>query len=178
MRKGLFVVIGLAVLLVGLFAVVGTNEAAAEVSVSINLGPPPIVVPEPPEVVLVPRSRVYFVPHQDIDVFFYGGFWWSPRGDRWFRARAYNGPWGVVERRRVPAYVTRIPKDYRVRYERERRIPYGQWKKGSKHPRKEERREMKEREKERRELDRGRREHEKDGREREKEDRGDRGPGR
>ncbi len=150
MRKGMFVVIGLAVLFGGLFAVGGTKEAAAEVSVNINLGPPPIVVAEPPEVVLVPRSQVYFVPHQDIDVFFYGGYWWSPRGDRWYRANAYNGPWGVVERRHVPVYVSRVPRDYRVRYERERRIPYGQWKKESKHHRKEERREMREHEKENR----------------------------
>jgi hypothetical protein len=164
MRKGLFGVIGLAVLLGVLFAVFGTNEAAAEVSVNINLGPPPIVVAEPPEVVLVPRSQVYFVPHQDIDVFFYGGFYWSPRGDRWYRAKAYNGPWGVVERRRVPSYVTRVPRDYRVRYERERRIPYGQWKKGPRHHQKEVRKEMKE--------------HEKDRRGHEREDRGDRGHGR
>ena len=163
MRKGLFGVIGLAILLGGLLAILGTNEAAAEVSVSINLGPPPIVVAEPPEVVLVPRSQVYFVPHQDIDVFFYGGFYWSPRGDRWYRANAYNGPWGVVGRRHVPAYVTRVPKDYRVRYERERRIPYGQWKKGP-HRQKEVRKEMKE--------------HEKDRREHERDDRGDRGHGR
>ncbi len=178
MRKSLFVVIGLAVLLVVLFAAGGTKEAVAQVDVRINIGPPPIAVPEPPEVVLVPRSKVYFVPHPEIDVFFYGGYWWSPRGDRWYRARAYNGPWGVVERRLVPAYVSRIPKDYRVRYERERRIPYGQWKKDSMHPRKEERREMKEREKERREIEKGRREHDIEKREREREDRGDRGPGR
>lgn len=150
MRKGMFGVIGLAVLLGGLFATGGRKEAAAEVSVNINLGPPPIVVAEPPEVVLVPRSQVYFVPHQEIDVFFYGGYWWSPRGDRWYRARAYNGPWGVVERRHVPVYVSRVPKDYRVRYERERRIPYGQWKKESKQHRKEERKERKEHEKENR----------------------------
>jgi hypothetical protein len=106
-----------------------SGPARAEVSVSINLGPPPIVVAEPPGVVLIPQSQVYFVPDPQIDVFFYGGYWWSPRGDRWYRARAYNGPWGVIERSRVPRAVIYVPGDYRARYERERHYPYGHWKK-------------------------------------------------
>jgi hypothetical protein len=111
-------------------AVVGFSPPArAEVSVSINLGPPPIVVAEPPGLVLVPQSQVYFVPDPQIDVFFYGGYWWSPRGERWYRARAYNGPWGVIERHRVPRAVVYMPRDYRTRYVRERHVPYGQWKK-------------------------------------------------
>ena len=69
------------------------------------------------------------VPDPNIDVFFYGGYWWSPRGERWYRARAYNGPWGVIERHRVPPAVIYVPRDYRARYERERHVPYGQWKK-------------------------------------------------
>src|SRR5512143_1758268 len=109
-------------------AVMGFSEPArAEVSVSVNLGPPPIVVAEPPEVVLVPRSQVYFVPGLEFDVFFHNGYWWSPRGDRWYRARAYNGPWRIIDRRHVPRAVFRVPHDYRRAYVRERRIPYGQW---------------------------------------------------
>src|SRR5512143_335536 len=109
-------------------AVMGFSEPArAEVSVSVYLEPPPIVVAEPPEVVLIPGSQVYFVPDPQIDVFFYGGYWWSPRGDRWYRARAYNGPWGVVERRYVPRPVFGVPHDYRRVYARERHIPYGEW---------------------------------------------------
>jgi len=130
-------------------AAMGLSEPArAEVSVNINLGPPPIVVAEPPEVVLVPRSRVYFVPDPHVDVFFYGGYWWSPRGERWYRSRAYNGPWGVVERRRVPRDVIVVPRDFRGRFERERRIPYGQWKKEHKQWDKAERKERKRDEKE------------------------------
>jgi hypothetical protein len=106
-----------------------SGPARAEVSVSINLGPPPIVVAEPPALVMIPHSQVHYVPDPQIDVFFYGGYWWSPRGERWYRARAYNGPWGVIERGRVPRAVAYMPRDYRTRYERERHIPYGQWKK-------------------------------------------------
>src|SRR5512143_224512 len=118
-------------------AVMGFSEPArAEVSVSVNLGPPPIVVAEPPEVVLIPGSQVYFVPDPQIDVFFYGGYWWSPRGDRWYRARAYNGPWRTIDRRYVPRPVYRVPHDYRHVYGRERHIPYREWREhrgGGKH---------------------------------------------
>mgnify|MGYP001411077104 CR=1 FL=1 len=111
-------------------AAIGVAEPArAEVSVSINLGPPPIVVSAPPAVVMIPGSQVHFVPDPKIDVFFYGGYWWSPRGEQWYRAKAYNGPWGVIGQLRVPPAVVYMPRDYRTRYERERHVPYGQWKK-------------------------------------------------
>jgi hypothetical protein len=35
----------------------------------------------------------------------------------------------VIERGRVPRAVIYVPRDYRTRYERERHVPYGQWKK-------------------------------------------------
>ena len=104
------------------------EPARAEVNVNINLGPP-VVIAEPPHLVLVPQSQVYFSPDPQVDIFFYGGYWWSPRGDRWYRATEHNGPWGVIERSRVPQEVIVVPRDYRTRFEREKRIPYGQWKK-------------------------------------------------
>ena len=110
-------------------ASLAAGSAGAEVSVNINIGPPPIVVAEPPAVVMVPQTRVYFVPDPHVEVFFYDGYWWSPRGSAWYRARAYNGPWAVVAGWRVPRAVLYVPRDYRARYERERHIPYGQWKK-------------------------------------------------
>lgn len=109
---------------------IGTGiDAGADVSVNINLGPPPIAVAQPPALVLVPGTSVYFVPEVDYDVFYYDGYWWSPRGDRWYRSRAYDGPWRGVSRRVVPPPVYRVPRDYREVYVHERHIPYGQWKK-------------------------------------------------
>jgi hypothetical protein len=105
------------------------DTAPAEFNVNINIGTPPVVVAEPAEVVLIPRIGVYFVPDGDTDLFFYAGFWWSPRGDRWYRSRVCNGPWVVVERRIVPVEVVRVPRDYRVRYVKAKHVPYGQWKK-------------------------------------------------
>jgi hypothetical protein len=111
----------------------GTAAAGVNVGINVNLGPPPIVVAEPPEVVPVPSTGVYFVPGINFDVFFYNGYWWSPRGDRWYRSRAYNGPWRIIGRRYVPRPVYQVPHDYRRVYGRERHIPYGQWKKEQMH---------------------------------------------
>ena len=148
MSQSIFRVLGIVVLLGSLFAFGGTKEASAEVSVNINIGPPPIVVVAPPGVVMIPGLQVYFVPQLEFDVFFYNGYWWSPRGSQWYRARDYNGPWGVINKRYVPAPVHRVPRDYRNVYGKEKHIPYGQWKQQGKHREKEERKEMKEDKKE------------------------------
>lgn len=103
--------------------------AQAELNVNINLGPPPIVVSEPPHIVMIPQTGIYYVPNVSYDVFFYNGFWWSPRGDRWYRASQYKGPWGAVEHAYVPAHLLKVPKNYRVVYKKEKFINYGQWKK-------------------------------------------------
>lgn len=129
MRKNVFGVIGVVIILGALFVFGGMKEAGAQVQVNINLGPPPVMVAEPPEMVPVPGSRVYFVPEPEIDIFYYNGYWWSPRGPQWYRSRAYNGPWAIVEQRHIPVPVYKVPKDYRVVYAKEKHIPYGQWKK-------------------------------------------------
>ncbi|HZW37471.1 MAG TPA: hypothetical protein VFF01_11050, partial [Candidatus Deferrimicrobiaceae bacterium] len=77
-------------------------------NLNINLGPPVIVSP-PSEVALIPGSAIYFVPGVSVDLFFYDGYWWSPRGSRWYRAYEPNGPWVVVEHRYVPAPLFRVP---------------------------------------------------------------------
>jgi len=114
---------------VAFVAAMGFSEPVrAEVSVNINLGPPPIVVSAPPAVVMIPQSQVYFVPDPQIDVFFYAG-----TGGR---ARAAVVPCASVQRAvgddraatGTPAVVY-MPRDYRTRYGQEKHVPYGQWKK-------------------------------------------------
>lgn len=103
-------------------------ESRVGVSFNINLGVP-VVVAEPPDLVMIPGMSVYFVPGGDVDVFFYGGYWWEPVGSRWYRARSLGERWVAVPPRAVPGPLFRVPGDYRVRYGRASRIPYGQWKK-------------------------------------------------
>jgi hypothetical protein len=85
---------------------------------------PPLVVPAPPPVVVIPGTYAYFAPDVDVDLFFYGGFWYRPYGGRWYRSSHYGGPWGFVGPNRVPRVL--INRNVPPGHER---IPYGQLKK-------------------------------------------------
>ena len=128
-RKNIWWVWGIVIFLGAAASFGGMKEASAEGRVGINLN---LGSQLPQEVVVVPGG-VYFVPDQGVDVFFYSGFWWATRDDQWYRARDYNGRWGSVDRRYVPAPVHRIygVPNYREVYGRQdgSRVPYGQWKK-------------------------------------------------
>src|SRR5512135_879809 len=100
--------------------------AAAGVNVNVNIGPPAVVVSEPPELVVVPQSMVYFAPGVSVELLFYDGYWWTPKEGHWFRSRAYNGPWASVGPRYVPAEIVRLPRDYRTVYVHGEHVPYGQ----------------------------------------------------
>ena len=114
-----------------------TAHVHAGTNVNVNLGipvpvvvaPQPVYVEQPPEMVVIPQSNVYFAPGVSVDLFFYDNRWWNRRGDRWYRSDTYNGKWVAVGPRHVPAPVYKVPMDYRTVYAHEERIPYGQWKK-------------------------------------------------
>ena len=127
--KGRYSSIGVLAILVILFLSFPPNNGLAEVNLNINIGAPPVVVAEPVNLALIPGSGVYFVVDAGPDLFFHAGFWWSPRGDRWYRSQVYNGPWVVVEHRHVPVQVFKVPRDYRARYKKAKHVPYGQWEK-------------------------------------------------
>ena len=125
--------IGLA--FVGAIFIILTSSAVpspAEVNINVGIGiplPPPLVIPFPPPMIPIPRTYVYFPPTIDVDILFYGGYWYRPHRDHWFRARSYNGPWVFVEPPRVPRAVIVLPPDYRQIPPGYRPIPYGQFKK-------------------------------------------------
>ena len=116
-----------------------TVPVHAGTNVNVNLGipvpvvvaPQPVYIEQPPEMVFIPQSNVYFAfaPGVSVDIFFYDNRWWNRRGDRWYRGNSYNGPWVAVGPRYVPVPVYRMPVDYRTFYVHEKHIPYGQWKK-------------------------------------------------
>ncbi|HZW35692.1 MAG TPA: hypothetical protein VFF01_02040 [Candidatus Deferrimicrobiaceae bacterium] len=108
---------------------VGIPIGVAVAPAPVVVAPQPVYVEEPPEMVVIPRSNVYFAQGVSVDLFFYDNRWWNRRGDRWYRASDYNGPWVSVGPRYVPAAVYRVPADYRTVYVHEKRVPYGQWKK-------------------------------------------------
>ena len=92
----------------------GPSPARAEVSADINIRlgnrPAPVVVfDEEPEVVLVPRSRVYYVEHRGYDLYRYGRYWYINDSGYWFRAASYRGPFVGIELRHVPRSITVVP---------------------------------------------------------------------
>jgi hypothetical protein len=93
------------------------DDAQAQVSADINLHigkrpPPEVVFEREPEVVLIPRSRVYCVSGLDYDMFRFAGFWYINDGGYWYRSNAYRGPFLSVEFARVPHAITVVPARY------------------------------------------------------------------
>jgi hypothetical protein len=117
----------------------GSTPGYAGMDVSVNIGIPAVVVAQPPEMVLVPDSQIYYAPSVEAELFFYRGNWYTRHGRRWYRGRSYNGPWVVAAPRTVPGAFVRLPGNYRTVHVRGERVPYGQLNKHWKH-REEERR--------------------------------------
>ncbi len=80
-------------------------HARVSVSVGINLGSFPELVP-------VPGYPVYYDPRVDGNYFFYDGLYWLYEGDGWYSSDWYDGPWRFVTPMYVPLFVLRIPVRY------------------------------------------------------------------
>ena len=112
---------GIAMLLIA-GAMVSAGPAEAQVSVNVNIGPPPVIFAAPPRVLVVPNTPVYYAPDTTYNVFFYEGRYYSFHNGAWFLAGSHGGPWAFVPPERVPRPVVMVP----VRYYK---IPPGQAKK-------------------------------------------------
>jgi hypothetical protein len=79
--------------------------SAVGVSIGINLGAYPRLVP-------VPGYPVYYAPGVDSNYFFYDGLYWDFDGSNWYSSAWYNGPWNAVDPLAVPVYLLRVPVRY------------------------------------------------------------------
>lgn len=86
---------------------------AAGIDVNISIGPPVVVLEREPQLTYIPGTYVYFIPDRSDNFFFYQGSWWRPYRDNWYRSGHYNGPWVVVDRRRVPGPFMNLPNGWR-----------------------------------------------------------------
>ena len=90
------------------------NSADVDVNVNIGAPPPPAVFfDREPEMVLVPRTHVYYVPRvTEYDMYRVGPYWYVNRDGYWYRAKKYRGPFAVIEHRRVPREIIVLPGEY------------------------------------------------------------------
>ena len=86
--------------------------ARAQVSVNINVSPPPVIFAAPPRVVVVPKTPVYYVPDTSYNVFVYEKHYYSFHEGAWFIANTHRGPWAFVPVERVPRPVIAVPVRY------------------------------------------------------------------
>ena len=91
----------------------------AQVSVQIGIPlPPPIVLSAPPATIVLPGTGVYVAPDLDIDLFFWGGWWWRPWNGRWYRSHDYRSGWGYYNG--IPSFYSRVPPGWREDYRHNR----------------------------------------------------------
>ena len=92
-------------------------RAATSVGVNIQVGDPyrggEVVFVREPDVVVIPATRVYYVPDYDYDVYRYGSYWYFIDDGFWYRARSYRGPFVHVTFNSVPRAIRTVPVNYR-----------------------------------------------------------------
>ena len=97
-----------------LLALVVSIPTTARAGVNINIGLPPIVFAEPPELIVLPESDVYVAPDIDVDLFFWNGWWWRLWEGRWYRSHYYNRGWGYYSS--VPSFYFDVDPGWRGYY--------------------------------------------------------------
>jgi len=98
------------------YAIAAPRGSAQEVRVEL----PQIRFEEPPPLVVV-EPGIQVVPDQPEEVFYVDGWYWTRRGDRWFRTHDYRGQWVVAEPRIIPERLHRIPEGHYRHWRAERR---------------------------------------------------------
>jgi hypothetical protein len=90
--------------------------AMAGVDVSISIGlPPPILFPAPPAVIVLPDTDyVYVDPDIDVELYFWGGWWWRFWEGRWYRSYYYDRGWAFY--RYVPRFYYDVDPGWRGHY--------------------------------------------------------------
>ncbi|MBA4374486.1 MAG: hypothetical protein C0402_16675 [Thermodesulfovibrio sp.] len=122
MKRGQLVCMLVLALVLGLTGLASQSDAG--VSVGINIDLPAYTFGAPPPLVVIPGTYAYFAPEADVDIVFYGGYWYRPYEGRWYRGKGYNGPWRSVAPGRIPGVLINLPHDYRHAYREHPRIHY------------------------------------------------------
>lgn len=130
--KRVIVFAGMVVAAASDLAVAPAPVQADNFSIGVNIGSPPplppaIVLPAPPQLVVVPGTPVYYAPSLSVNYFAYGKRYYSHHNGAWFMASSYAGPWSYIAVERVPRPVLAVPVTYY-------KVPPGHWKRGEGRP--------------------------------------------
>jgi len=108
-------IVTVAVLALPLALAPSARAFTVDLDVHVEDAPPPpaFVFEDEPEVILVPSTRVYYVPGMEFDLYRYGRNWYINRGGWWYRAATYRGPFMAIEYDRVPGPILRVPPKFR-----------------------------------------------------------------
>jgi len=71
--------------------------------------PPRVYWSRPPDVVVIPNSRVYVVEGVSYDIFLYSGSYYLCNDGYWYQSRSAEGPFAVLDVRSVPGPVLSVP---------------------------------------------------------------------
>lgn len=104
-------------LVIGALALLLAPCAAHAVNVDIQIAippPPQVVFHTEPEVIVVPQTRVEYVPVvTEYDMYRYGKYWYVNHDGYWYRSRSFKGPYKFVSHRHLPHEVVMLPAEYR-----------------------------------------------------------------
>lgn len=86
-------------------------QAGADVIIS---SPPAITIPAEPDVIVIPRSDIYYIPDIDARIVFYDGNWYRLHDRHWYISASLSGPWVYVET--PPGVIVTLPSEYHGRH--------------------------------------------------------------
>lgn len=69
---------------------------------AVVIGAPELVIASPPEFLLIPALGLHVSIDAPYDLFYLDGQYYQFHKNRWYRSNHYQGPWGYVERGRLP----------------------------------------------------------------------------
>jgi len=101
---------------------------AGDLSFSINVGGPPVVIAQPPDFLYPPELGYGVAVGVPYDMFYVSGVYYIFRGGGWYRTPSYGGNWVKVRHREIPPELRRYrigrihefrDREYRV-YSRDR----------------------------------------------------------
>ena len=88
---------------------------------------PRVTIVRPVNMYYMDSYGVYYIPDISYEVFFTNGLWYFRYQNNWHWGRDHNGPWTLIAVNKVPPGLRKLPRDYRNRWKKHKRVPYGYW---------------------------------------------------